>query len=164
MVIGKQYAKRGEAVNCNGLKRCSACTQFLSIELFDRNKRAKDGYQNVCSECRRAYHRKWYAKRKSGDDTRYLARQASNLRRSVFLRKLKKFNLTETQYDELAAKGCAICSGPPRGRGRYHFDHEHLTGKFRGLLCSKCNPALGLFNDNQTLLMRAMGYLARHVE
>ena len=164
MLTGKQYAERGEAVAQNGLKRCSACTQLLSVDSFDRNKRAKDGYQNVCSECRRDYHRKWYQRRKSGDDTEYLAGQAAKLRRNVFLRKLKQYGLSELQYNELASKGCAICGGPPRGRGRYHFDHEHLTGKFRGLLCATCNPAIGLFKESQTLLIRAAGYLAEHVE
>src|SRR5580658_7213364 len=141
--VGKEYAQRGEAIARDGLKRCSSCTHFLSVEQFDKNRRSKDGFQNNCSECRRQYHRKYYQRRKAGDDTQYLARQAANLRRSVFLRKLKQYNLTEDQYKELASKGCAICGGPPRGRGRYHFDHNHTTGKFRGLLCSKCNPAIG---------------------
>jgi hypothetical protein len=79
------------------------------------------------------------------------------------LRKLKKYDLTEDQYNVLAAKGCAICGGPPNGRGRYAFDHDHTTGKFRGLLCTKCNTGIGQFNDSQTLLIRAAGYLAANV-
>lgn len=145
-------------------KRCSSCVQALPYEQFDKNRRSKDGYQNVCSECRRQYHRDWYNKRKAGDDTAYLARQAANLRRSVFLRKLRQHNLTEEEYNTLASKGCAICTGPPRGRGRYHFDHDHLTGRFRGLLCTKCNTGIGQFNDDQILLIRAAGYLAAQVE
>lgn len=162
MLTGKQRAGNGEAVAHGGYKRCSTCTQTKSVSEFDRNKRAKDGYQNVCSECRRAYHRKHYQLRKAGDDSAFLARQAANLRRSVFLRKLRAYELTEAQYNMLALKGCAICSGPPRGRGRYHFDHDHQTGKFRGLLCTNCNTALGQFKDNPTLLARAIGYLAEH--
>lgn len=159
-----QQVEQPEKMASTNLKRCSTCKQFLAVTLFDRNKRSRDGLQNVCSECRREYHRKWYQKRKSGDDTAFLARQAANLRRSVLLRKLKKYNLTETQYNALVAKGCAICGGPPTGRGRYHFDHDHVTDKFRGLLCSSCNTGLGQFKENQTLLIRAVGYLAEHVE
>lgn len=164
MLTGKQRAERGEAAVHGGLKRCSSCTQTLPILEFDKNRRAADGYQNVCKECRRKYHQECYQKRKSGDDTQYLVRQAANLRRSVFLRRLKQYELTEEDYNLLASKGCAICGGPPRGRGRYHFDHNHVTGKFRGLLCTKCNTGIGQFNDSQTLLICAVGYLAKHVE
>lgn len=154
----KVYPKEGES------KRCSTCRQWLALTDFDCNKRMRDGYQNVCTPCRREYHRRWYQKRKSGDDTEYLARQAANLRRTVLQRKLKKYGLTQEQYNQLVSKGCAICAGPPNGRGRYAFDHDHTTGKFRGLLCTKCNTGIGQFNDNQNLLIRAVGYLAAHVE
>jgi len=75
----KQRAQRGEAVATNGLKRCSACTEVLAVALFDKNKRQPDGLQNNCSECRRKYHRLYYQRRKAGDDTAYLAYQASKL-------------------------------------------------------------------------------------
>jgi hypothetical protein len=39
------------------------------------------------------------------------------------------------------------------------IDHCHITGKVRGLLCSKCNKALGLFSDNLNTLEQALKYL-----
>lgn len=55
---------------------------------------------------------------------------------------------------------CDICGGPPDGRWkRLNIDHCHQTGQFRGLLCSKCNRALGLFKDNAEVMMRAIEYL-----
>jgi hypothetical protein len=53
---------------------------------------------------------------------------------------------------------CSICGSFPNGK-RLSIDHNHSTGKIRGLLCSHCNLALGLFQDSVTNLSRAIGYL-----
>jgi len=56
---------------------------------------------------------------------------------------------------------CAICGRPETSR-RYKtlsVDHCHTTGQIRGLLCSACNRALGLFQDNQYSLQNAINYL-----
>lgn len=73
------------------------------------------------------------------------------------------YGLTPEQHEAMAAAQehlCAICGGRPR-RG-LHVDHNHLTGKVRGLLCGNCNRALGLFHDRAAVARKAAAYLEYH--
>ncbi len=80
------------------------------------------------------------------------------------IRKLKeRFNLTILQYEEMLEiqnHSCAICkklqSELPQ---RLCVDHDHATGKIRGLLCHDCNQGLGKFKDSQFNLVEAIEYL-----
>ena len=84
----------------------------------------------------------------------------------------KVHGLTPERFQALVAlQGglCAICSEPEtrrRKRGRpgttpLHVDHDHATGEIRGLLCSRCNAALGFLRDREDLCAAAMEYLRR---
>ena len=55
---------------------------------------------------------------------------------------------------------CKICEKPFINLSKAFVDHDHKTGKIRGLLCSKCNGGIGFFDDNQKLIMRAINYLS----
>lgn len=74
----------------------------------------------------------------------------------------KKYGLTPKEYDDLVGRvtACEICQSPePGGHGEWHIDHNHETGKVRGILCTNCNLALGHFKDNRANLERANAYL-----
>ena len=75
---------------------------------------------------------------------------------------MKKFGLTADHHYALQeAQGgvCAICRGV--GRRRLCVDHDHNTGRVRGLLCDSCNRGLGLLKDSAELLRVAAAYLER---
>lgn len=54
---------------------------------------------------------------------------------------------------------CAICNTDAPGAKGFHIDHNHETGKIRGLLCGFCNSGLGFFRDNPKLMRRAATYV-----
>ena len=85
-----------------------------------------------------------------------------NIERVVYMRKWR-YGLTPQQWELLfTSQGscCAICntSTPNRGKG-WVVDHDHKTGQVRGILCSTCNLAMGVFSDDPDLLNRAVTYL-----
>jgi len=62
----------------------------------------------------------------------------------------REYGITIEIYEEMFAEQnglCGICSSPPT-TVRLDTDHNHDTGEVRGLLCRKCNMAIGLLHDN----------------
>jgi hypothetical protein len=90
--------------------------------------------------------------------------------RRAYSRK-KLFGITPDQFTAmLEAQGyaCAICRdkkqlfGPVGGADSFHVDHCHRTKKVRGLLCSKCNQAIGLLREDIEIISAAKAYLERN--
>ena len=102
-------------------------------------------------ERKRAANASWYAR---------------NRARSRWASLLRSYGITASEYEVyLHRQGgvCAICHGPPRGNSRNGLslvvDHDHRTGRIRGLLCSVCNRTLGVFQEDSTILRRCIEYL-----
>jgi hypothetical protein len=75
----------------------------------------------------------------------------------------KEYGLSESDVAQAMGKQnfeCLICN--INIKHAYHIDHCHLTGKFRGLLCQKCNQAIGLLKENELLFFRAAEYIREH--
>lgn len=74
----------------------------------------------------------------------------------------KSYGITAEIYNRMLANQggvCAICKGPPTVRKVFYIDHNHKTGKVRGLLCHQCNIALGhIENSHKSFLT----YLKEH--
>lgn len=83
---------------------------------------------------------------------------------SAFRCRLREFGLTEESHEALlASQGgtCAICKRPERHKShsRLAIDHDHKTGKVRGLLCHGCNVSIGHMEDRIEWLRSAISYL-----
>ena len=81
------------------------------------------------------------------------------------------YNITLDELHELEKlhRGlCGLCGDKPSIKGKdnrthsLHVDHDHQTGKVRGLLCQKCNLALGYLRDSPDLAEKAAAYLRRY--
>jgi hypothetical protein len=137
-------------------------------------------YQRACSKkCRERLPDRIEAQRLY--DARPERRRNQNIARAVVVNPeqrrvnlrwaLHKYGLTIEQYQaRLAAQNgkCAICGKPPTPGGiksasRLHVDHDHATKVNRGLLCSRCNPGLGYFQNDPALLQAAIDYLRRYL-
>lgn len=95
------------------------------------------------------YRRKYYEENKDKE-----------LEYSTKLNRFRRTGVTEEQYQarlEVQKGVCAICS--QKCSKALAADHNHITGKFRGLLCNNCNRGLGHFKDNPLLLLSATKYL-----
>lgn len=127
-------------------KLCTACQQYKSLEDFNRNKDGKFGRHSICRKCisERAKYR--YA---NGD--------------SYAVRLKKLYNLSVDEYEQMyeEASGCCQVCGIAEEElsKRLAVDHCHTTGKVRGLLCSRCNTALGQLQDNLETISALYSYL-----
>lgn len=82
----------------------------------------------------------------------------------------RQFGIDRTEYDELLVSqedGCAICGRSSSGSSQFKrlvVDHDHTTGKVRGLLCDPCNRGIGLLQDDPSVIQKAIDYLNKHKE
>lgn len=144
----------------------------VKAEDYRAQRRAEISNDPERLEKKRAYERARYHRKKK--DPRWLNRRrksgkASMKRRDAARRESGRasrrktlYGITRAEFDfMLKEQGghCAIC---PRTNGRRALavDHDHATGKVRGLLCDNCNHTLGKMRDDPELLRRAADYLA----
>ena len=74
----------------------------------------------------------------------------------------RKYGLTKEGFDKILDNQggvCAICKKDSWGKRGPHVDHDHSTGVVRGVLCNKCNSAIGLLGDTANSVYNAACYL-----
>ena len=135
----------------HGRNRCKTCRgQYSKL------------YRNKHKEHLKAYYKQWDAKNK---ERRYVGARKAQLKHA--------YGITMERFDELKAKQdnkCAICNHPqfPIRGNRFarkkvmnlDIDHNPQNGVVRGLLCRRCNTALGLFRESPAILLTAYNYVA----
>lgn len=137
------------------MKTCTKCYSSKELSEFNKNKNNADGHSTWCRQCMKdAYSPAHYKK--------YVKKNPQVHRKSHL--KLK-YLLTPEEYESMLhdqQEGCAICGAQQEDIGkRLLVDHDHETGKVRGLLCPSCNHGLGRFRDDPELLSRAKDYIER---
>lgn len=103
----------------------------------------------------------YYSKTPGKKTIRYATQEERDLAtRASYLK--NRYGLTPGEYQAMATGQnglCKIC-GKPNTKGRkLYIDHNHKTGKVRGLLCEGCNFGLGGFKDDAMLLLEAVKYI-----
>lgn len=136
-------------------KRCSGCKIEKSIHKYHKNKNKKDGLSVQCKKCAIDRAKAWA---KSNPE-----RAKKNSRKA----NKERHGISYGEYERLLAaqnNRCAICD---RTHQNLSIDHDHACcpGHFscgaciRGLLCHKCNTALGLLNENVDTIESMKKYL-----
>ncbi|MCK9154521.1 MAG: endonuclease domain-containing protein [Paludibacteraceae bacterium] len=144
----------------NGLRYCPRCKRVLPLEEFSHTKGKKNNSPH-CHECcsdlllelreKEEYknsHKEYYKQRKE---------QAKN--RNLLI----KYGISLEMYNEMLEKQdgkCAVCGKTTTENGKcLAVDHDHKTGKIRGLLCNNCNVSVGFLQDNPELALVIHEYL-----
>lgn len=154
------------------MKQCRKCQQEKPDTDFNKQPRNRDGLQSYCKLCgaesSRKANKRILAENPNADRERNKAwRQANPEKVRAYSKKhylafpekqklrdrragLKRYGLTLDTYAQmLAAQGgvCLVCKNPPDTKA-LAVDHCHTTKKVRGLLCDRCNRAIGHLEDN----------------
>lgn len=138
----------------DSVKTCPRCGKRKSIDDFYPRK--PNGYHT-------ATHRTWC--KKCDSRAQKSSRTDAKKRYHKNYKLEKKFGINLAEYESILARQsgmCAICGATPDKDSMKHglaVDHDHASGKVRGLLCRHCNIGLGKLGDNLSGLMRAVNYL-----
>lgn len=128
------------------MKKCKACGADKPLGEFHSNRTRKDGLAPDCKSCANAARR-----------ARKKLRPTDPAKSRAYAMKFN-YGITPDDYECMFNEQnglCAICKEAPPDA----IDHDHSTGKVRGLLCRHCNWGLGHFKDNQSFLESAISYL-----
>tara|TARA_B100001250_G_C19601306_1_gene700751 strand:+ start:59 stop:481 length:423 start_codon:yes stop_codon:yes gene_type:complete len=134
-------------------KYCKKCETDKPVAAYWKNKTTSDGLQAWCKPC-------WQAlvdSKLTGDSREKYLR----MRRNGNL--LRAYGITADEYDvllETQGNVCAICREYPYQHKKLAVDHDHATGRVRGILCENCNRGIGMFKDRPELLQSAIEYLS----
>ncbi len=150
-------------MNNENKKFCSECNLYLPIGDFKKLtspsalKKSTDGYYWCCNLCYK--NKTWVYTPENEPTNRKMRRRFKLHRRTDYVE--ATYGLTKENYllkINQQKNLCAICKGKQEGK-ILCVDHDHKTGKVRGLLCNQCNVGLGNLKDDIQVLQSAIEYL-----
>ena len=154
-------------------KRCSCCKQIKNVTEFSKSDKFKSGYVCVCRECVSKKNKEYsdkHKKQKIITNKKYYSNNIETIKDNNRRNHLRRtFQLLPEDYDKLLEEQggvCAICGGKsgPYSNLEHRLpslcvDHNHKTGKIRGLLCHRCNIWISGVEYNKQLVQAAYNYL-----
>lgn len=130
---------------------CTSCRQVLPVSAFAiRTDTKVPRVRSNCKACLAANQTQKNRENHSDAQVYWWARQ------------LAKYGLTPKEWSELFASqdyACAVCGTKDNGKKRFHVDHDHESGRVRGILCTKCNVGIGGLKDDPEIVYKAYQYL-----
>ena len=144
-------------------KYCPKCADARPVAEFYTNKSRPDGLSSYCKTHSKAQQNARYSRDPNMRARMRAQAKAWQQTHREYLNKRQKYagrgrQGTEAEYAQLLARAagkCEICSATCS----LHVDHNHTTGKLRGMLCFNCNTAIGKLQDSPELLEKAAAYL-----
>lgn len=123
----------------------------------------------ACAACAVAAQKRWALKNKAKVRANQRAWRERN--KAAHQRMVRKGHYEKAGIDPTLAEAaraahdgkCECCGSGNRGRG-WCVDHDHSTGRIRGILCHQCNTAIGQLGDTLESVLRAVKYLQRNQE
>lgn len=135
-------------------KRCFRCRETKPLSDFNRNRSRSDGYQPDCRACRQEQEKGRYKRPPRSPEAAFQRGLGPALK--------GKITLTEYHVLLMDQDGrCAVCRQEPPDNRRLAIDHCHGLGRIRGLLCDRCNRAIGALGDTAAGVRAALDYLVR---
>lgn len=132
-------------------QECPTCLETKSLSSFKRGNRVSDGYTIQCKDCLNEQAKEYCSNEELS---------AGYVAATRFTQVKVKFGLSKEEYLDLMKSypNCAVCKISLKGLKRC-IDHDHITGKVRGVTCQNCNLALGAAHDDSQVILRAIDYL-----
>lgn len=139
------------------------------MKLKNNHCEEHDKFLYKCNECCKAYQRWHYQENKEKYNERsrqyYKDNKHRELGRGTRNARKRLLGVTEEEFQyrlQLQEYRCGICTNEFKNSKDQCVDHNHITGKVRGILCRSCNLALGQFKDSKRILQDAVIYLERN--
>jgi hypothetical protein len=161
----QQKAKLSTKALAKPIKSEKFCPRCKTVKARSEYGLRKTDYgrqlKSYCRPCERAYAVETTNRHIAAHPEKKEIRKAWNRKATL----KRHYGITVEQYERLFVNQegkCAICGSDEAGRDGHKnlvVDHCHQTDRIRGLLCHKCNRALGFFGDNKQSLLKAIDYL-----